>query len=652
MSRLLQSLRRPSLAFAISLVVVLASCGLDHELPIDPSTLTAPSGVGHPDIALVTDEAITPPYVDNAATNQRGDARYATMQTNAGVRVVAGFLDLWTPSTLLVDASVTAPGTGAFPAVVASSWTGIPGDATDGTVKNAAVLNASLQYVIDATSHRTAEQAKAAYVDDRRGKGYSVTDGLGPLTGAWRTAAQQTTTIIEVPADANVVKYDDKGNNTGVGGTSNAAFGAVVDFVNSLSNNGSTEPAKRFFKYARPWRWSSSVMVPPTLEPAKSSTPATDGSFISGHAAEATRDALAMAYLVPERFQELIARGLELGENRILAGMHTPLDVIAGRIQAQAVVTANLMASTAQTRKVAFDQAHAALMAAAGTADLLAFNDAAHSGPPATDRFADHLITKANALRRMTYGLGQIADGSKSAVVPKGAEVLLETRFPYLDSAQRRVVLKTTELSSGYPVMDDAEGWGRLDLFAAGDGFGNFNGDVSVTMDASLGGFNAVDTWRNDISGEGLLTKSGTGTLRLSGANTYTGGTVIEGGTLEADSSTALGAGAVFVKAGVVVSNAPGELKIGSSYTQLSDGTLELRLGPGGQGHLTVTGKVTLAGGKLTVKLLQGNALAVGDVVDVIRSDSRQGKFTTIEVDGHAVTPVYSSTGVRLHIDS
>jgi hypothetical protein len=28
------------------------------------------------------------------------------------------------------------------------------------------------------------------------------------------------------------------------------------------------------------------------------------------------------------------------------------------------------------------------------------------------------------------------------------------------------VVLKTTALASGYPVMDDAEGWGRLNLFA------------------------------------------------------------------------------------------------------------------------------------------------------------------------------------------
>jgi hypothetical protein len=64
----------------------------------------------------------------------------------------------------------------------------------------------------------------------------------------------------------------------------------------------------------------------------------------------------------------------------------------------------------------------------------------------------------------MIYGLSQIADGGKEAVVPKGAEVLLETRFPYLDVEQRRVVLKTTARASGFPVMDDAEGGHRTSL--------------------------------------------------------------------------------------------------------------------------------------------------------------------------------------------
>ena len=49
--------------------------------------------------------------------------------------------------------------------------------------------------------------------------------------------------------------------------------------------------------------------------------------------------------------------------------------------------------------------------------------------------------------------------------VPKGAEVLLETRFPYLNADQRRWILYSTGLPSGYVFLDDAEGWGRLNLY-------------------------------------------------------------------------------------------------------------------------------------------------------------------------------------------
>jgi autotransporter-associated beta strand protein len=214
------------------------------------------------------------------------------------------------------------------------------------------------------------------------------------------------------------------------------------------------------------------------------------------------------------------------------------------------------------------------------------FNAFAHSGTTATDRFADYATNQANFLRRMTFGFAPIGATNADPIVPKGAEVLLETRFPYLSADQRRVVLKTTELASGYPLMDDAEGWGRLNLFAAGDGYGVFNGNVVVAFDSTLGGFNATDTWRNAISGSGKLTLQGNGTLKLAGDNKYTGGSQVSGGTLEADSSTAFGTGDVYLGGGSVVINAPGRVAIAGKYTQLSNTTLHLNIGPNGQGHL------------------------------------------------------------------
>ncbi|MNY57649.1 hypothetical protein D3C86_1938840 [compost metagenome] len=73
-----------------------------------------------------------------------------------------------------------------------------------------------------------------------------------------------------------------------------------------------------------------------------------------------------MAYVVPERFQEMLARGLELGENRIVAGMHSPLDVMGGRVLGQASALGNIYAATPEARAAAYAQAQKALRAEAG----------------------------------------------------------------------------------------------------------------------------------------------------------------------------------------------------------------------------------------------------------------------------------------------
>lgn len=638
-----------ALCIAITAGFVMAGCGGSDAPWVTPA---APTGLGRADSVAMADATTVPPFVDNVATNQRGDARYATLATNAGVRVVAGFLDIWRPSSLIVDAGITAVANGSFPAVVASTWSGIPGDSTDGTVLNTAVHTANIQYVATATTNRTPAQELAAYLDDRRNKAYSVSDGMGPLTTAWRTASQQTTSITGIAADATTVLYNDTGNDVGVGGSANTQnFGPVVDLVSNIGENGSTEPAKRFYKYTRPWRWSSNVQVVPALVPAKSSTPKTDGGFVSGHSAEAVRRGLAMAYVVPERFQEMLTRAGELGENRILAGMHSPMDVMGGRIQGQAVAAASLYSGiNSSTRVAVAAQARSTLMAAVGAADPAAFNTLAHAQSSSADRFADHATNKANYRRYLTYGFTQIADTTQPATVPKGAEVLLETRLPYLSADQRRVVLKTTAIASGYPVLDDAEGWGRLNLFDAADGYARLDGDVAVTMDASLLGFNALDSWQNNIAGAGLLTKRGSGQLTLTGSNTYSGGTVLEAGTLEGTSATAFGSGDVFQSGGILRIRPVSQLTLATRYTQ-TGGTLQLVLGNANQIPLAVASDATL-GGALNIRFAPGYQPAVGTLLTVISAGRVHGTFSSIMVDGHTVSPVYTGNQVQLRIVS
>jgi autotransporter-associated beta strand protein len=655
---------RPSMTVMLGILATagLVACSGGSTSSNSYAVPSEPTGLGYAETADVPSGVTA--YVDTGATNTRGDSCHSTLDTNAGVRVLKGYLDFWTPLTQVVDAGITSF-SGSCATYTTSLWSGIPGTSPDGTIVNSTVNTANITYSQTTTTNRTTAQALAAYLDDRRGKGYSVSDGMGPLTSTWRSGTQQTTSITDVdPTVTTSTVASDSGNNLGVGSSSNSTLGLAVDFIGNL-DSGSTEPAKRFYKYARPFRWNTnygySVSVVPALVAAESSTPITDGGFPSGHTAEAWRDTLMMAYLVPQRYQELISRAMELGQNRIVAGMHSPLDVMGGRIQATAVVAYNLNSYSyysSSVKQAAYNQAQSYLMAQTGASDFNALNTVAHTTTTTDtssanyDRFSDYATNKANFITRLTYGFGIVntSASGKTGTVPKGAEALLETRLPYLTAAQRRVVLKTTEIDSGYPLADDDEGWGRLNLFSAADGYGAFNGDVTVTMDSSLGGFNALDYWRNNISGAGLLTKAGTGTLHLTGTNTYTGGTDITAGTLAADSTSALGKGDVYLKAGTLLNEASGVLSISGNFTQVG-GTLNLALTSSTKGTLTVSGITTLNGGALVVSFPGSYTPAVGDTITVLNAGTVNGKFSSITVNGFSkVTATYTSAGLQLYI--
>ncbi|EDN4447321.1 hypothetical protein AAB72_004918, partial [Salmonella enterica subsp. enterica serovar Mbandaka] len=72
----------------------------------------------------------------------------------------------------------------------------------------------------------------------------------------------------------------------------------------------------------------------------------------------------------------------------------------------------------------------------------------------------------------------------------------------------------------------------------------NALGTGDVTDNATLA-LNTGGDFINNIGGTGRVEKSGDDTLTLSGSNTYTGGTLINGGTLVASNVEALGTGDV-----------------------------------------------------------------------------------------------------------
>ncbi|OZU33383.1 autotransporter-associated beta strand repeat-containing protein, partial [Salmonella enterica] len=135
-------------------------------------------------------------------------------------------------------------------------------------------------------------------------------------------------------------------------------------------------------------------------------------------------------------------------------------------------------------------------------------------------------------------------------------------------------------------------------------------GSGDVTDNAVLE-LNTGGTFDNVISGSGQVVKSGDEMLTLSGANSYTGGTTISGGTLVATNVEALGSGDV-------TDNATLELNTGGTFDNVISGSGQVvKSGDDAltlSGNNSYTGGTTISGGTLVVSNVE--ALGSGDVTD------------------------------------
>jgi acid phosphatase (class A) len=96
--------------------------------------------------------------------------------------------------------------------------------------------------------------------------------------------------------------------------------GAVVD------------PAKDVWKRPRPHILSD--LVKPVVPLSKS------GAYPSGHATVGTLMAIVLSNMVPEKRAELMARGWEYANNRVVGGIHYRSDIEAGRIAGSLIAQA------------------------------------------------------------------------------------------------------------------------------------------------------------------------------------------------------------------------------------------------------------------------------------------------------------------------
>ncbi len=248
----------------------------------------------------------------------------------------------------------------------------------------------------------------------------------------------------------------------------------------------------------------------------------------------------------------------------------------------------------------------------------------------------------------------------------------------------------------GYSTVKSKNGNTLVTVSNAGTGLFYINNDATYTEASILGshgvhltqgktldlaiGDAQTQTLSTELTGEGSLKKSGTGTLALSGANTYSGGTTIAEGTLSITGAQSLGTGGVTVGAdaeleyavstGSTVTaltlNAGAEVNTTSStgtltattaaatgaFTKNGTGTLVLSTVSQLSGTVTVNAGILQIGGgdqKLNSAQVNGGTLRLTgtDIIDWGNSTNIQVLGGTLDLD--ARQSVDSGTAITLN---
>lgn len=196
--------------------------------------------------------------------------------------------------------------------------------------------------------------------------------------------------------------------------------------------------------------------------------------------------------------------------------------------------------------------------------------------------------------------------GSGSLTIDDGGRVRAEGGFSLgaaagssasvtlLGAPGRRGTLETSRIGAGDGTVNFTMDGGLLRATADKDNF--FVGFGTRDLTLALNG-GVIDTDGHNIgiaprfAGLGGLTKTGQGTLKLTGANSYAGATLVNGGTLIVNGNQSAATGLTTVFSGATLG---GTGIIGGSV-EIRDGAI---LAPGESvGTLTINGNLSLAGG-------------------------------------------------------
>ncbi len=95
-----------------------------------------------------------------------------------------------------------------------------------------------------------------------------------------------------------------------------------------------TRDAKNYYNRIRPFAFFEEM----TCNPEQQEELSTNGSYPSGHTSIGWATALVLSEINPDRIDEILDRGFQMGESRVICGYHFQSDVDAGRVVAAGAV--------------------------------------------------------------------------------------------------------------------------------------------------------------------------------------------------------------------------------------------------------------------------------------------------------------------------